>query len=346
MARIPEPMNTTANMIFTAYENDAEDGNRPHLGASLIGHQCERYLWNVFRWVDSKKFHGRLLRLFETGHLEEQRMAANLKRIGVELHTETPDGKQWRVSDLGGHFGGSLDGAGVGFPEAPKTWAVWENKTSNTKGFKELQAKGLQAAKPQHYAQVTCYMGYTGMERALYTCVCKETDEIFTEWVHFDPAEFARIKARAERVIRAAEPPLKISEDPSWWTCKLCSFHENCHGNKPPKASCRTCCHSTPELDGDARWSCAHHNADIPLEEHLAGCDRHRFIPVLLEKAGAVVDVKDDEVTYESGLINGCGSGACSSIEIAKMGDITIGGEACRLKAELAEQFIGSEVIS
>ena len=109
MAKIPDPIHTTTALIYTAYENDAEDGNRPHLGASLIGHQCERYLWNVFRWVDTKKFPGRLLRLFETGQLEEQRVARNLRRIGVDLHTETPDGKQWRVSDFGGHFGGSLD---------------------------------------------------------------------------------------------------------------------------------------------------------------------------------------------------------------------------------------------
>jgi hypothetical protein len=346
MATLPEPNHTTASLIYQAYENDAEDGNRPHLGASLIGHQCERYLWNVFRWVDAKKFPGRLLRLFETGQNEEARMAKNLRRIGVDLHTETPDGKQWRVSDIGGHFGGSLDGAGIGFPEAPKTWAVWECKTSNTKGFKELLAKGLQAAKPQHYAQVIIYCGYTGMDRAMYTCVCKETDEIFTEWVRFDPVEFAKLKARAERVIRAAEPPMKISNDPSWWTCKMCSFHENCHGNKPPKANCRTCCHSTPELNGDSRWSCAHHKADLPMTAQQAGCNQHRFIPVLLEKAGSVADVNSNEVIYESGLINGSGTGACSSAEIAAMEDITMGGEVCRLKAQLAEQGIDSRVVA
>jgi hypothetical protein len=152
--------------------------------------------------------------------------------------------------------------------------------------------------------------------------------------------------ARAERVITAAEPPLRCSNDPSWWICKLCDFHETCHGNKAPDATCRTCCHSTPELDGEARWSCAHHNADIPLDAQRRGCEQHRFIPVLLEKAGSVVDVKDGEVIYESGLINGCGPGACSSEEIAKMGGITIGGDVCKMKSELAGQGINSKVVA
>lgn len=346
MAALPEPVHTTVNMIYTAYENDADDGNRPHLGASLIGHACERYLWMTFRWVDSKKFPGRMLRLFETGSLAEARFVANLKRIGVEVHDTTPDGKQWRVSALGGHFAGSMDGAGRGFPEAPKTWAVIEFKTHGEKSFTELVKKKVQAAKPQHYAQMQVYMGETGMERAMYLAVNKNTDELYAEWVHFDPVEYAKLKARAERVIRAAEPPLRVSNDPSWFVCKFCDFHEICHGNKPPKATCRTCCHSTAELDGEARWSCAHHNADIPTDAQRAGCDQHRFIPVLLERAGAVVEVKDSEVVYESGLINGSGAGACSSVEIATMGDITMGGEVCKLKAELAEQFIDSKVVA
>jgi len=346
MAQVPEPLHSTVHRIYQAYESDAEDGNRPHLGASLIGHACERYLWLTFRWVDAKKFPGRMLRLFETGQLEEARFVRNLRRIGIEVHDVTPDGKQWRVSDLGGHFGGSMDGAGVGFVEAPKTWHVLEFKTHNDKSFADLQKNGVQKAKPQHYAQMQVYMGLTGMERAFYLAVNKNTDELYSERVDFDPVEFAKLKARAERVINANEPPLRCSNDPSWYVCKLCSFHENCHGNKPPKASCRTCAHATPEMDGDSRWSCAHHNADIPLDVQRKGCEHHRFIPVLLEKAGAVVDVKDGEVIYESGLVNGCGAGACSSEEIATMGDITIGGDVCKLKAELAEQFIDSKVVA
>ena len=217
MATLPEPAHTTSALIYQAYESDADDGNRPHLGASLIGRSCERQLWLTFRWVDSKKFHGRMLRLFETGQLEEARLVANLRRIGVEVHEVTPDGKQWRVSALGGHFGGSLDGAALGLPEAPKTWHVLEFKTHNDKSFSALARDGVQKAKPEHYAQMLTYMGLTGMERAMYMAVNKNDDTIYTERVEFDPVEFAKIMARAERVINATEPPLRCSNDPSWW---------------------------------------------------------------------------------------------------------------------------------
>ena len=37
-----------------------------HLGASIIGKDCERALWYDFRWVTRWAFTGRMLRLFDT----------------------------------------------------------------------------------------------------------------------------------------------------------------------------------------------------------------------------------------------------------------------------------------
>ena len=91
MATPPEPMHTTAALIYQAYESDADDGHRPHLGASLIGHACERHLWLTFRWARAKRWPGRMLRLFETGVLEESRIIANLRRIGVKVHETAPE---------------------------------------------------------------------------------------------------------------------------------------------------------------------------------------------------------------------------------------------------------------
>ena len=355
MATLPEPVHTTVNMIYAAYENDADDGNRPHLGASLIGHACERYLWMTFRWVDSKKFPGRMLRLFETGSLAEARFVANLKRIGVEVHDTTPDGKQWRVSALGGHFAGSMDGAGRGFPEAPKTWAVIEFKTHGDKSFNELVKKKVQAAKPQHYAQMQVYMGETGMERAMYMAVNKNTDELYCEWVHFDVAEFAKLKARAARVIRAAEPPLRISNDPSWFVCKMCDFAQHCHGEKAPAVNCRTCAHSTPEVNGDARWSCAQVNPDpnissIPMSMQRTGCTQHRYIPILLERFGKQADYVNGDVVYEGEagrFANGDPSnGSLASEEIRACEQKVMLADAYRIKCELMGQGIDSKVVA
>jgi hypothetical protein len=350
MAQLPEPNHTTVAKIYQAYENDAEDGNRPHLGASLIGHPCERYLWLTFRWVDAKKFSGRMLRLFETGQLAEARFTANLRRIGVEVHDVTPDGKQWRVSDLGGHFGGSMDGACVGLPEAPKTWHVLEFKTHGDKSFNELVKNKVTKAKPQHYAQTQVYMGYTGMDRAFYMAVNKNTDELYSERIEFDPVEFSKLKARAERVITANEPPLRVSNDPSWFVCKMCDFAEHCHGEKAPAVNCRTCAHSTPEMDGDARWSCAQHGDEVWQHVKMSeGCKSHRYIPILLERFATMKDVVDGEVVYTTehgGFANGEHPASFTSQEIRDMDQKVMLADAAKLKAELVEQGFFSKVVS
>lgn len=71
----------------TAYD----DGHRTHLGASLIGRECERYLWYVFRWVYHKKHTGREQRLFNRGHREEDRFVEWLTAIGATVSTEDTD---------------------------------------------------------------------------------------------------------------------------------------------------------------------------------------------------------------------------------------------------------------
>ena len=50
------------------------------VGASSIGHKCERYLWYQFRWFFREKFNGRMLRLFDRGHREEARFNEWLER--------------------------------------------------------------------------------------------------------------------------------------------------------------------------------------------------------------------------------------------------------------------------
>ena len=355
MAKLPEPVHTTVAKIYQSYENDADEGNRPHLGASLIGHACERFLWLTFRWVDAKKFDGRMLRLFKAGDDFEPRIVAELRRIGVEIHDKTPDGKQWRVSSLGGHFGGSMDGAARGFTEAPKTWCVTEFKTHNAKSFSALVKDGVQKSKPQHYSQMQVYMGETGMERAMYIAENKDTSELYCEWVHFDTVEFARLKARAERVINANEPPLRCSNDPSWYVCKMCDFHEHCHGTEAPAVNCRTCAHSTPEMNGDARWSCPVINQDlnissIPLSTQRTGCSEHRYIPILLERFAELKDYVNGDVVYETEagvFANGDpNNGALASQEIRDCEQKVMLADCYRIKSELLGQGIDAKVVS
>jgi PD-(D/E)XK nuclease superfamily len=296
MAALPQPEHSVVSAIYRSHEQReaAQGGHRAHLGASLIGHACMRYLWLTFRWARREAFDGRMLRLFNTGQRAESRFVEELRAIGCEVHDVDEFGRQFRVSDHGGHFGGSLDGAACGLPEAPKAWHVTEFKTHNAKSFDELAEKGVAKAKPMHHAQMTIYMGLTGMDRALYLAENKNTSALYSERVHFDPVQFAKLLERARQVITANEPPPRIHADPAWRQCKMCGFHDLCHGDQAPEVNCRTCAHSTPELDGDARWSCALHRADVDLATQRTGCAGHRYIPILLGRIGEQVGAMDE----------------------------------------------------
>ena len=218
MAKLPEPINATVSRIYESYEAEnraSNDDLRAHLGASIIGRFCDRELWLTFRWAERKDHSGRILRLFQTGSFEEPRFTADLRRIGVEVHETDPTGSQWRVNAYGNHFGGSMDAAGVGFPEAPKTWHVVEYKTHGEKSFKELQEKQVRLAKPEHYAQMQIYMGLTGMDRAAYLAKNKNTDELYFERIEFDQDAFKKLMERATRIIIAPEPPARCAQVPS-----------------------------------------------------------------------------------------------------------------------------------
>ena len=60
---------------------------RKYLGASIIGHECDRYLWYLFRQCVIREFKGRLYRLFDTGHRSESRFSDDLRAIGRRLAT-------------------------------------------------------------------------------------------------------------------------------------------------------------------------------------------------------------------------------------------------------------------
>lgn len=294
MAALPPRPTPTVEAIYATFEANAEDGFRVHLGASLIGKECQRALWFDFRWTTRADFSGRILRLFETGQLEEARIVRDLRRTGATvLEVDPESGRQWRVEAHGGHFGGSLDGVALGLLEAPKTWHVLEFKTHSAKSFAELKRQGVRESKPRHFAQMQVYLHLTGMTRAMYVAVCKDTDEIHVERVAADPAAGEGLLVKAGRVINSARPPERLSTDPAWWQCRLCEHHSVCHDGAAAERNCRTCLHSTA-IDGG--WHCAKWDRMLTPAEQRRGCDHHLYVPDLVP--GEAVDAGDDHVVY------------------------------------------------
>jgi hypothetical protein len=309
MAPIPE-QNLTTQAIYKHYLTNNPDYRRNHLGASLIGSPCDRAIWYSFHWCQDPRFNGRMIRLFETGNREEKRIISNLRTIGVELYDVDPkSGRQIHYESFRGHFSGSLDGIGRGFPEAPKTWHVLECKTMSTKNFLALQKSGsVEKTKPEHYCQMQTYMGWSGLDRAMYMVVCKDTDEIYQERVYFNKEVFQRLVERAKYIIFSEVPPAGISDNATFYKCKWCEFNEICHkvDMKLPEVSCRTCAFVTPRSCG--RWSCDRIGKVLDQAEQHAGCDWHCFIPELVCLECVDANPGDWTISYKVGekvVVNG-----------------------------------------
>ena len=295
MAELPAITSLTREAIFACYEADASDGFRSHLGASLIGKACERALWYDFRWTTKARFEGRVLRLFETGNREEERLVRNLRRTGATVLEVDPEtGRQFRVQAHGGHFGGSLDGVAIHLLEAPKAWHVLEFKTHSNKSFTDLVAKKVRESKPQHFAQMQIYMHLMGMNRAMYLAVNKDTDDLYVQRVEADVAYTEQLLEKARRIIFAPTPLPRISEEPSWYQCRLCDHADVCHGPRAAEVNCRTCLHSTPVEGG---WHCDRHQKPLSEVDQRTGCEQHLYLPPLVP--AAQVDAGEDWVDYQ-----------------------------------------------
>jgi hypothetical protein len=248
------------------------------MGASGIGDECARKIWYGFRWATPRNADGRMLRLWNRGHMEEARFIALLLTIGCEVIQQDEHGKQFKISDAGGHYGGSGDGMFTNCPDLPPgTLALSEFKTHNDKSFKKLKEEGLRASKFMHYVQMQQYARKMGLAVGVYFAVNKNDDEIYAEVVPLDVETADKFLHRAIQIVPMHEPPQRISNSPGWFGCKFCDHRPVCHLGAPPVVNCRTCEWSSPDTTREgAVWLCNHPDrgqpAELSKQQQLTGC--------------------------------------------------------------------------
>jgi hypothetical protein len=277
---IPEPLNSIQSLVDNFHETK-KMSKRFHIGPSCAGDPCDRSIWLDFRWVESQKFPGRVLRIFRRGQNEEAVVISDLTNIGIDVR-ET--GQMQRNIHFVGHVYGSCDGVIVsGLPQAPTKKHILEIKTTNQKGHDALVKDGVEKAKPEHYIQMQCYMHGTQIDRALYVSVNKNDDNLYTERVKYDKEIAEKAINRLNRITLESSMPAPLSNDKTWYQCKMCNHHNFCHESKkiePSAVSCRTCAHSTAKEDGT--WHCARWDSTIEKEYQDKGCRSHVIHPDLV----------------------------------------------------------------
>ncbi len=183
---------------------------REYLGASRLGVSCERALQYEFARapVDpGRETDGRILRIFERGHVMEDCMVAWLRAGGFDLRTRKANGEQFGFSAIDGRLQGHIDGVIVGGPDGFAYPALWECKCLGSKSWRDLEKNKLAVSKPVYHAQVVLYQAYLQLHEhpAIFTAINADTMEIYTEIVPFDAALAQRMSDRALKVIGATD---------------------------------------------------------------------------------------------------------------------------------------------
>lgn len=239
---------------------DGANRERTHLGASVIGKECPRGVALSYRKAspDAAAGNGRMVRLFNRGHIEEARLAACLQVAGFALKLISKDGGQ--ITYKAGDLQGSVDGV---IKLGDGSLAVLEFKTMNRRTWDKLEKDGQ--INPGHMAQMQCGMHGLGLKQALYLASCKDTDAIQVYLVEYlgEPVEFLNL---ATDITHGLIPPKLVGTD---YRCKFCDHRDFCHNGKDPIASCRTCVHAV--FSGNGKVACG-----IAMGDSLC----HNYAPI------------------------------------------------------------------
>jgi hypothetical protein len=208
---------------------------RDYLGGSRIGEPCARRLAYEVTLTPAdggEQFDGRLLRIFDAGHAFEDLTIRWLQAAGFDLRTRGRDGRQFGFSVAGGHLRGHIDGVIVAGPDVGIVWpALFEHKALKQSAWIDLVKHGLRHSKPVYFAQCQLYMAYMELEVALFTAMNKDTQELYHEVVHFDPAEAQKLSDKAVDILRAIEAeemPPRIAAAPDFHLCRMCPYVRRC----------------------------------------------------------------------------------------------------------------------
>jgi len=280
MVAIPKPETSIADSIYEAIEKREEKELRlSRIGASGIGGSCLREIWYSWRVYDDKKFDGRMLRLFQTGHLQEDRILSDLKLAGYTVWDRDDNGEQPTFTDETGHFVAKLDGVIKGVPGSEKTPHDLEIKTHSLKSFDDVVKKGVEVSKPLHYAQMQAGMMLSdgSLKRALYVALCKNDERYHVERIREDLPAQDVIRKKVIKLVEATIPPVGISADGKSFECKWCDMKAVCLGEKEPIVTCRSCRFSVVgKTNGE--WLCGNTGAVLTNSEQLKACESYEVL--------------------------------------------------------------------
>lgn len=134
------------DLIDQGYKEETGQKARQYIGASVIGNQCDAAIAFNLRGFPNVQADPQLQRIFQLGHIIEDIVVADLKRVpGLEIQELDPGtGHQWTYQASGGHVSCHTDGIAI--------WQgvslVLEIKSMNDASFTKFKNNGMQLRTP------------------------------------------------------------------------------------------------------------------------------------------------------------------------------------------------------
>lgn len=219
---------------------EATKQRRGYLGASSIGHPCERQVWYQYNGYPAEPMGFKGICAIEDGHRSEDLIAARLRLIpGIQLETVDENGNQFGFSRFDEKFKGHIDGFIIGLLQAPKTPHIWENKAINEKKFAELkkmidkfgEKNALQEWDYIFYIQAQIYMGEFDLDRHYLTACTPGGRDVISVRTDLNHEVYKATIAKAQRIISTKTAPERAFHSRAWKDCRWCKFADECWKN-------------------------------------------------------------------------------------------------------------------
>jgi hypothetical protein len=233
---------------------------REYIGGSSIGHECDANVAYGLRGYPVE-FKARFLRIFDLGKHIEDVLVDILRRTDIIVYAVDPDTDgQWTWEDMGGHIKAHADGVLV----IDGQRFLLECKSMKDSEFQKTKKRGLKDTHPEYYEQCQMMMGMSNklgsgrlcdnLLKTVFVFYDKDNSDVWAEVVDYDPFRYAYQCVRSANIM--TQRPVRISDDPEFFRCRMCSRKPFCHGGEVYKKTCTTCRYAYARADG--LWACAH----------------------------------------------------------------------------------------
>lgn len=215
----------------------AKQERREYVGASAIGHECERSIQFEYAGAPKERdFAPATLRKFDQGHFGEELARTWFLDAGFSLvQRSQKTGERFRWTQLDDQASGEPDGVFIDGPPVFAYPALWEHKYVGGKTYREIVKHGLKKARPGYYSQTQVNMAYLGLtdNPAIFTVTCGDDGLQTHLTIEFDAEEAQRTSDKFVRIVKATQAgellprPFANNEH---FICKMCAFAQRCWG--------------------------------------------------------------------------------------------------------------------